>query len=122
MKTIAKGISHDGFPENGVGRKSNRSLRMRTMTISGSSPTHSPRRVVPYFYRHVGSVISKTTSFVLKSDIFLIHGLGRYEGVGEDSRHGVGHVVIQVGSRIYLDFCLHLSIAYALRWGVTHLG
>ena len=59
------------------------------MTVLGSSPTHSPRRVVPYFYRHVGSVISKTTSFVLKSDIFLIHGLGRCEGVGEDSGYGL---------------------------------
>ena len=86
---VAKEISHDDFPENGVGRQSNRSLRMRTMTVSGSSPTHSPRRVVPYFYEHVGSVISKTTSFVLKSDIFLIHGLGRCEGVGEDSGHGL---------------------------------
>ena len=46
---VAKGISHDDFPENGVGRQSNRSHRMRTMTISESSPTHSPRRVVPYF-------------------------------------------------------------------------
>ena len=34
-----------------------------------------------------GSVFSRT-SFVLKSDIFLIHGLGKCEGVGEDSRHG----------------------------------
>ena len=92
------------------------------MTVLGSSPTHSPRRVVPCFYRHVGSVISKTTSFVLKSDIFLIYGLGKCEGVGEDSRHGVGHVDIQVGSRIYLNVCLHWSIAYELRWRVTHLG
>ena len=53
------------------------------------SPTHSPRRVVPYFYRHFGSVFSKTKSFVLKSDIFLIHGLGKCEGVGEDSGHGL---------------------------------
>ena len=53
MKMVAKGISHDDFPENGVGRLSNRSFRMRTMTVSGSSLTHSPRRVVPYFYRHV---------------------------------------------------------------------
>ena len=86
---IAKGISQDDFPKNGVGRQSNRSFRMRTMTVSESSPTHSPRRVVPYFYRHVSSVISKTTSFVLKSDIFLIHGLGRCEGVGQDSGHGL---------------------------------
>ena len=87
---VAKGISQDDFPENGVGRQSNRSFRMRTMTVSGSSPTHSPRRVVPYFYRHVGSVFSITTSFVLKMIIFLIHGLGKCEGVGEDSRHRNG--------------------------------
>ena len=85
---VPKGISQDEFPENGVGRQSNRSLWMRTMTVSGSSPTHSPRRVVPYFYRHIGSVISKTRSFVLKMIIFLIHGLGKCEGVGEHSRHG----------------------------------
>ena len=51
-----------------------------------------------------------------------MHGLGKCEGVGEDSRHGNGHVDIQVGSRIYLSVCLHWSIAYAFRWGVTHLG
>ena len=50
MNMIAKGISHDEFPENGVGRRSNRSFRMRTMTVTGSSPTHSPQRVVPSFY------------------------------------------------------------------------
>ena len=48
---VAKGISQDDFPENGVGRQSNRSFQMRTMTVSGSSPTHSPWRVVLYFYR-----------------------------------------------------------------------
>ena len=86
------------------------------------SPTHSPRRVVPYFYRHFGSLFLKTTSFVLKRCFFLIHGLGRCEGVGENSRHGNGHFDIQVGSRIYLNVCLHWIISYALRWGVTHLG
>ena len=30
------------------------------------SPAHSPRRVVSYFYRHFGSIFSRTTSFVLK--------------------------------------------------------
>ena len=49
---VAKGVSHDEFPEHVVGRRSNKSFRMRTMTVSGGSPTHSPRRVVPYFYRH----------------------------------------------------------------------
>ena len=32
------------------------------------------------------------------------------------------HVDIQVGSCIYLSVCLLRSIAYALRWRVTHLG
>ena len=49
---VAKGISLDDFPENGVGRWSNRSFRMRTITVSEGSPIHSPRRVVPYFYRN----------------------------------------------------------------------
>ena len=48
---VAKGISYDDFSGNGVGRQSNRSFQMRTMTVSGSSPTHSPPRVVSSFYR-----------------------------------------------------------------------
>ena len=63
---VAKGISQDEFSENGVGRRSNRSFRMRTMTVSGSSPTHSPRRVVPYFLPKLDSVFSRITSFILK--------------------------------------------------------
>ena len=84
MKTFLKGISQDEFSVNGVGRRSNRSFRMRTMTISEGSPTHSPRRVVSYFYRYLGSIVSKTTRIVLKR-CFLIRGLGKCEGVGEDS-------------------------------------
>ena len=61
-----KGISHDEFPDNGVGRRSNISFQMRTMTVSEGSPTHSPRRLVSYFYRYFGSIVSKTTRIVLK--------------------------------------------------------
>ena len=60
------------------------------MTVSEGSPTHSPRRVVPYFLSTFGSVFSRTTGFVLKMIVFLIHGLGKCEGVSEDSRHGDG--------------------------------
>ena len=67
---FAKGISQDDIPENWVGRWANRSFRMRTMTVSESSPTNSPRRVVHYFIEHFGSVFSRTTSFVLKMIIF----------------------------------------------------
>ena len=44
----------------------------------------------------------KSNIFVLKKMIF-IHGLGMCEGVGDDSRYGIGHVDIQVGSCIYLN-------------------
>ena len=40
-------------------------------------------------------------------------GLGMREGVGEDSRHGFGHVDIQVGSCIYLSVIV--AMTYALR-------
>ena len=56
------------------------------MTVSEGSPTHSPRRVVSYFYRYFNSIVSKTTRIVLKKKkCFLIRGLGKCEGVGEDS-------------------------------------
>ena len=67
---VAKGISQDDIMENWVGRWANRSFRMRTMTVSESSPINSTRRVVLYFYRHFGSIFSRTTSFVLKMVIF----------------------------------------------------
>ena len=88
----------------------------------GSSPTNSPRRVVPSFYRISVVYFQEQQVFVLKMIIFLIHGLGKCEGVGDDSRHGNRHVDIPVESRIYLSVCLFWSIAYALRWRVTHLG
>ena len=116
-----KGISQDEFPDNGVGRRSNGSFRMRTMTVSEGSPTHSPRRVVPYFYRYFGSIVSKTTRIVLKKRLFLIHGLGECEGVGEDSgrRWSVRH-----SSRIMnlLECVFILEHCTALRWRVAHLG
>ena len=45
----------------------------------------------------------KQKAFVLKTVILLAFGLGMCEGVGEDSRHEIGHVDIQVGSCIYLN-------------------
>ena len=66
MGMVVKGISQDDILENWIGRWANRSFRMRTMTVSESLPTNSPRRVVPNFYRHFGNVFLRTTSFVLK--------------------------------------------------------
>ena len=41
--------------------------------------------------------------FVLKIVFLLSFGLGMCEGVGDDLRHGIGHVDIQVGSCIFLS-------------------
>ena len=48
-------------------------------------------------------MFSRIKSFCFENDVFLTFGLGMCEGVGEDSRHGIGHVDIQVGSCIRLN-------------------
>ena len=54
------------------------------------------------FYRNLVVSFREQKSFVLKTVFLLAFGLGMCAGVGEDSRHGIGHVDIQVGSCIYL--------------------
>ena len=46
-------------------------------------------------------------AFVLKTVILLEFGLGMCEGAGEDSRHEIGHVDIQVGSCICLSVIVY---------------
>ena len=48
-------------------------------------------------------MFSRTKTFCFENYNFLTFGLGMCEGVGEDSRHGIGHVDIQVGSCICLS-------------------
>ena len=64
MKMVAKGISKDDSPENCVGRWSYNYTSEEPMYCLEGSPTHSPQRVVPYFYRH--SVVY----FQEKQDLF----------------------------------------------------
>ena len=54
------------------------------------------------FYQNSVVCFREQKPFVLKT-VFFIHGLGMCGGVGEDSRHGIGHVDIQVGSCICLN-------------------
>ena len=51
----------------------------------------------------LGSMFSRTKSFCIKNCILLAFGLGMCEGVGEDSKHEIGHVDIQVGYCICLN-------------------
>ena len=55
------------------------------------------------FYRNSVVCFREQKEFVLKTVILLAFGLGMCEGVGENSRHGIEHVDIQVGSCIYLS-------------------
>ena len=51
-------------------------------------------------YRNSVVSFREQKAFVLKTVFLLAFGLGMCEGVGEDSRDGIGHVDIQVGSCI----------------------
>ena len=55
------------------------------------------------FYRNSVVSFQEQKPFVLKTIFLLAFGLGMCEGVSEDSRHGIGHVDIQVGSCICLS-------------------
>ena len=82
-----KRISTEDFPKNCVGRLSN----------------NSRQRVVQYVCRISVVSFREQKAFVLKTVFLLAFRLGMCEGVGEDSKHGFGHVDIQVGSCIYLS-------------------
>ena len=93
----------EDFLKNCLGELSNSSSRRWTHDCFRELPNNSPRRVVQCIY--LNSVVSfrEQKSFVLKTVFLLAFGLGRCEEVGEDSRHGIGHVDIQVGSCICLS-------------------
>ena len=50
------------------------------------------------FYRNSVVRSREQKTFCFENSVFLTFGLGMCEGVDEDSRHGIGHVNIQVGS------------------------
>ena len=65
----------------------------------GELSSNSPRRVVQYFYRNSVVIFQEQKAFVVKTRYFYSRiDLGMCEGVGEDSRHGFGHVDIRVSS------------------------
>ena len=55
------------------------------------------------FYQNSVVSFREQKAFALKTVFLLAFGLGMCERVGEDSRYGIGHVDIQVGSCIFLD-------------------
>ena len=84
---VAKGISQDDFSENGVGRWSYNYMSEEPMYCLGRFSNTFASEGSPIFLPIFSSVFSRTTSF--ENDVFLIHVLGKCEGIGEDSRHGL---------------------------------
>ena len=67
---VFKGISQDDFSGEWGWETVQRIISNEDHYCSGSSPTHSPRRVVPYFTDSFGSVSSKATRIVSKMMFF----------------------------------------------------
>ena len=91
MKTVVKGISRKIFR-----RIAEDFPKRRTHDCSEKLSSNSPRRVVQNIYRNSVVCFQEQKAFVLKTVFLLTFGLGMCEGVSEDSRHGIGHVDIQV--------------------------
>ena len=98
-----KGISREDFPKNCLGEWSNSTSRRLTHDCSGKMIQQFASEGSPIYLPKLGSVFSRTKSFCFENDVLLVFGLGMCEGVGEDSRHGIGHVDIQVGSCICVN-------------------
>ena len=67
---VAKGISMDDFPENRVGRWSNNYTSEEPMNCFGRFSNTFASEGSPILLPKFGCVFSRTTSFVLKTDIF----------------------------------------------------
>ena len=70
MKMFVKGISIDDFPENYVGRWSNNYTWEEPMNCLGRFSNTFALEGSSIFLPKLGSVFSRTTSFVLKTDYF----------------------------------------------------
>ena len=55
---------------------------------------------------YIGGLSTNKTNILVLKTVFFIHGKCMCEGVGEGSRHGTGHVDIQVGICMNLLECL----------------
>ena len=93
----------EDFPKNCLGEWSNSSSRRLTHDCFEKMIQHFASKGCPIYLLKFGSKFSRTKTFCFENCIFLTFGLGMCEGVGEDSRHRIGHVDIQVRSCIFLS-------------------
>ena len=98
-----KGISREDFPKNCLGEWSNSSSRRLTHYYFGKMIQQFASQGSPIYLPKLGMRFLRTKTFCFENDVFLTFGLGMCGGVGEDSRHGIGHVDIHIGSCICLN-------------------
>ena len=102
VKIIVNGISRKIFRRIALESGPTVHLEGGPMTVSENYPAIH-LGVVQCIYQNSVVSFREQKAFVLKTVFLLAFGLGMCKGVGEDSRHGIGHVDIQVGSCICLS-------------------
>ena len=103
MKRVVKGISRKIFQRIALESGPTVHLGGGPMTHPGKMIQQFTSEGSPIYLPKLGSKVSRTKNFCFENCILLAFGLGMCEGVGEDSRHGIRHVDIQVGSCICLS-------------------
>ena len=93
----------EDFPKNFLGEWSNSSSRRLTHDCFGKMIQQFTSEGSPIYLPKLGMMFSRIKNFYFENDVFLAFGLGMCERVDEDSRHGIGHVNIKVGSCICLN-------------------
>ena len=102
-----KGFSREDFLKNCLGEWFNSSSWRLTHDCFGKMIQQFASEGSPIYLPKLGSTLSRTKIFSFENDVFLAFGLGMCEEVGEDLRHGIGHLDIQVGSCICLNVVMY---------------
>ena len=97
MKMVVKGISRTVFRRIALESYPTVHLGGGPMTVLEDYPAIRLGGLSNRFYRNSVVCFREQKPFVLT------FGLGMCERVGDDSRHGIGHVDIQVGSCVFLN-------------------
>ena len=100
---VVKGISKKIFQRISLDSCLTVHLGGGPMTVLNNYPAIRLGGLSNRFYRNSIVSFREQKTFFFENFIFLTFGLGICKGVGEDSRHGIGHVDIQVGSCICLS-------------------
>ena len=103
MKVVVKEISRKIFRRIALESCPTVHLGGEPMTVLENYPAIHLGGLSNRFYRKSVVRFRDEKPFIFKTVFFLAFVLGMCEGVGEDSRHGIGHVDIKVGSCICLS-------------------